>query len=115
MEGWEGALGCSPFLAEDPGTLCIKLPGKEGLGHSGAQILLMGHKRKRVSRMIQGHWLERLSGCRYPFMGCCSGVCGLGSTNPREENSSTLFTGGKMQTGGMNELEASRVRDANLE
>ena len=33
MEGWEGALGFSPFLAEDPGMLCIKLTGKEGLGH----------------------------------------------------------------------------------
>ena len=75
----------------------------------------MGDKRKRVSRMIQGHWLERLSGCRYPFVGRCSGVCGLGSTNSREENSSTLLAGGKVQTGGMKELEASRVRDGDPE
>ena len=33
MEGWEGALGCRPFLTEDPGMLSIKLPGKEGPGH----------------------------------------------------------------------------------
>lgn len=42
-------------------------------------------------------------------------VSGLGSTNPREENSSTLLAGGKVQTGEMNELEASRVRNDDLD
>ena len=41
-------------------------------------------------------------------------VSGL-ETNPREENSGTLLAGGKVQTGEMNELEASRVRNDDLE
>lgn len=50
----------------------------------GALVLLMGGKGRRESGVIQSHWPEQLSGCRCPFLRCCSGVYSLGNTKPRE-------------------------------
>lgn len=90
---WGQALGSMPFLAERNLACFAQRPVEASWGKRaqdtgaevwGALVLLMAGKRKREPGMIQSHWPEQLSGCRCPYLRCCSGIYSLGNTNPRE-------------------------------